>query len=143
MCTRCKKVKAIEGKSICPKCSEYFAKRRKNLIDSGICPICGKNPIYLNEKACYECNEHILKLNRRSRKNNRIEYRKCNNERIKRLIIERREKGLCTRCGRRKATVGFSTCSMCRCKLTEYGRVYRQERSANERKDILFDRRAD
>lgn len=125
LCTRCGSSDLEEGETRCPKCREYFAKRRKNLIDSGICPICGKTPIYLNEKACYKCNEHILKINRRSRNNNRIEYRKCNNERIKRLIVERRENGLCTRCGKRRATVGFSTCERCRLKATEYSRAFR------------------
>lgn len=125
MCTRCGSPDLEEGKTLCPRCKEYFDKRRHDCIENGVCPICGKRKIYLNEKACYKCNEDRLKRNRRNRKNNRIEYRKYTNERSKRLTIERKEKGLCTRCGKRRATVGFSTCERCRLKSTEYSRAFR------------------
>ena len=129
LCIRCGK--PLDRKGI--YCSDCLKARRKYLNETRefyrknhLCYICGKNQVFGNEKSCPEC-----RAKEQTRRDNYTEeekdkrYRKYyskKKEKNKQLIKERIEKGLCTKCGKRKADAGYKTCSICRRKNTEYKR---------------------
>lgn len=95
LCSNCGKPLDREGK-MCTACKEKvyqtYKARTEWYTSHGICPICGQNEIFPNEKICPEC-----KAKRQTREENRKDYQK---KYQKALRKKRKALGLCTQCGR-------------------------------------------
>lgn len=122
LCIRCKKPNSQQTQ-LCPEClrKQYDSKKEDyaRCQKLGICPICRKNLLMGDEKSCPECRakrSNIVVKNR-----DRLAYNAYNREYSKRVIKERKENGICTRCGKRKATIGYVTCAKCRQKYRRPG----------------------
>ena len=77
----------------------------------GYCPRCnGKNRLYGDENSCPECR---AKDAEQALKRDKTHYNKLHNEWSKRIYQERKVKGLCTRCGKRKPKIGQLRCEYC------------------------------
>lgn len=128
LCTRCGK-ELDRGGMYCASCNDrhnaYSRANRKFWRENNICTICGKEPVPGTDRICPECRikhnaarkplteEQILVRNKR--------YRTKQNE----LYKQRKEHGICTRCGKRKAEAGRAKCGLCLAKDVE---VQRQRR---------------
>lgn len=125
LCVQCgKTLEKNCTKVYCEECSD----KRKNttnttrrvLQQNGICPRCGKNRIIGDEKQCLECNAKAYEYNINFY--TREERNKQHAAWSKRTHHEMIEKGICTRCRKRKADNGFKTCGICRAKIRQYKR---------------------
>lgn len=97
--------------------------RKKWYTEHKICPRCGKNDLYGEEKRCPECKAREAELKIKSiEKLGREKYNIQHAEYSRELHKRRIEQGLCTRCGKRKADKGFKTCLLCRGKINNYRR---------------------
>lgn len=119
ICPTC--YKPNDGKYVyCDACRERKKARRRELQAKGICPVCRTQKLYCKEKICPDCLIKSADSLRKYRSDNTEKCREYNNSRSKERIAKLKEQGLCTRCGKRKATSGFSRCEICRNKITEY-----------------------
>lgn len=111
----------------CTKCREKINKtireRRQWYLSHKICPRCGKNDLMGNETRCLEC--RAKEVNNALKNRNKSTYNSYHNEWAKSTYQKRKEAGVCTRCGKRKATEGYTTCAMCR----ERGNASRRARN--------------
>lgn len=112
----------------CVKCNtkhnENNKADRKWYRENGICPRCRKNSIFGDENMCPECSAEMYEINMNSRE--RLGREHCNEvhkEWSKRTHHEMIERGICTRCRKRKADYGYKTCGICRKKSREYKRM--------------------
>lgn len=80
----------------------------------GICPVCGKNKLYGDEKACPECRAYSANLMASKRAGNRDTYNSYQRDYSKSLYQRRKEQGICVRCGKRKANTGETRCLVCK-----------------------------
>lgn len=78
----------------------------------GICPMCKKKPAFSNFVHCADCLEKIALNNIKYRAKKHEEYERRNNLSKKKRYQERKEKGLCTSCGKRKKEHGM-LCNLC------------------------------
>lgn len=80
-------------------------------IKLGICPSCRQNMLFGDERSCPECKaiNYAYQMGIDKEHKNKI-----HREWSKRTHVEMIEKGICTRCRKRKADGGFKTCAMCR-----------------------------
>ena len=113
LCTYCGKPVDRDG-VMCTACHDYMKKylkeRRETLLSLGLCPICGKHEIFPHERSCLECRAKIaIRQKKRSQK-----------ERSKKVYDERKEKGLCPRCGKEKPEEGHAWCKTCLKKKQRY-----------------------
>ena len=130
ICVYCKHRAADEGFCTCEICRSKQRKaqkeRREWLKANGFCPQCGSEKIYGDEKICSECAakkysynlEHKKKMDASYYINRRNEYK---------------EKGICTKCRKRKAQEGKTMCPTCliahRNRMQRYrGHIRRSER---------------
>lgn len=99
------------------KLNEEQRKRRQFLKKIGICPRCGKNKLYGDEKVCLECgaNEYATAMSSRERLG-KDHYNEVHRNWSYSTYQKRKEEGICTRCGKRKADYGLTTCGICRAK---------------------------
>lgn len=117
LCVVCGKPLDREG-VVCTACNSkrtaYGRELYKKLQAVGVCPRCGKNLLYGDEKSCIECRAKSAEAASKKRAADVKKY----NERQKVWRKERYEKdkenGICTRCRKRKADPGYSTCTFCR-----------------------------
>lgn len=103
----------------CDSCNEKIKKCNREMYawrqGHKICPKCKVNDLFGDEKVCLECNARNYAITMRSRERlgkehvNKVHKEWAKNEHQKRI-----EKGVCTRCGKRKADKGFKTCGICR-----------------------------
>lgn len=94
---------------------------------------CGKNSVPDGERICPECRAKAA-----NRKNSLTEEQKNRykeNFRIRQNVLyqERSRNGICTRCGKRKATNGYVTCAICRNKNADLKRVRSKTSPRSER----------
>lgn len=84
-------------------------------LSLGICPICTRNKLYGDERRCLDCKEKsALYYNTIKRDVKRYKERlekKLEQDKITRA--ERKEKGICIECGRRKARYNRVRCEIC------------------------------
>lgn len=73
--------------------------------ENGICVVCGKRMAEPNRVQCYKCLERDRKRKEELRKSG-IDNREEVNKSHRKLYAKRKELGICTRCGMRKATNG-------------------------------------
>ena len=112
----------------CVKCNEKNNKEskedRKWYRENGICPRCRKNIILGTENVCPECSAYAYEITMKSRERlGKEHYNKVHKEWSKRTHHEMIQKGICTRCRKRKADYGYKTCGICREKGRKYKRV--------------------
>ena len=129
LCPRCGKPLDRIG-HYCTNClkksNEYSREVREWCKQNGICPECKKNKLFGDEHICPEC----LARKAMYRANNPTldEKRKENNERLKKqqktLYQQRKEQGICTRCGKRPAVKSKAKCAVC---LKKDAQVHRKQ----------------
>lgn len=113
VCTRCGK--ATDGVHIhCDDCRKYAKEGRDVYVQYGICNRCHREKIYGNEKTCPECKAEVSLINTNYRMLHRQKINKRERELHKIHYEERKAKGICTRCGKNKASDGRFTCISCR-----------------------------
>ena len=112
----------------CVKCNTKHNEKnnadRKWYIENGICPVCRDNFLFGDEKVCLECGASKYAETMKSRERlGREHYNEVHKEWSKRTHHEMIQKGICTRCRKRKADYGYKTCGICREKGRKYKRV--------------------
>lgn len=115
LCVNCGKNPVIEGMKSCQECSdknkERHKERRAFLKEMKLCYRCGINRVYGKETQCPECRakEYANYLKREPKTEaDKKAYNDYSRSRHQLLI----EQGLCTRCAKRKATMGRK-CGIC------------------------------
>ena len=121
ICTRCGKENAVTGKINCIACAEKISISRKEnreyFLKRGLCTICGKREAEPNKKICYECLGQEQDKYYEKRVNGTYNKQKADTERKRKLAEERRNNGLCYRCGKRKSD---GLCGVCKAKAKRY-----------------------
>lgn len=133
LCPGCGKKLDREG-HYCSEClvkhREYVRENRIFCIEHGLCSRCGKERVLGEETICPECNSKAYISKTRQDKDLVNEKHR---EWSKRTHHEMIEKGICTRCRKRKAENGYKTCSICRSKTRNYKRMKYGKESRRER----------
>ena len=118
LCVRCRKPLDRAG-CYCTACQQkerdYRRKNREFYREHNLCPECGKNKLFGDEKMCLDCKmkqqeyraKHPISEDRRISRNIRSRIKKKN------VYAERKANGICTRCGKRKAINGRAKCQIC------------------------------
>lgn len=118
-CGQCGKENDRKDKKTCSECgkkdSAYQSETKKFMLEIGICPACKKNKILGKEKTCPECKAKGAKYKAKSREQDREKYNDYMRNYQRAQYQERKNKGICTRCGKRKVTKG-SRCDYCKSK---------------------------
>lgn len=126
ICPKCKKKTDREGKQ-CQECldkeNDYSNKTRKFLKEIGICPVCRKEKLFGNERQCISCRQKNYERNLTITKEQKKRYNDAFRKQQRSLYQERSEKGICTRCGKRKAYYGKKKCKICLDKDSELHRL--------------------
>lgn len=121
LCSRCGK--PVTKGTICDECKEYHREVRNTFAKYGLCTRCGKNPIFGDERTCPECRADRSVINAKYRALHREEINSRERELNKIRYKERKEQGICTRCGKNKASNGKFTCIPCREKNNKQKRL--------------------
>lgn len=93
----------------------------------GICVVCGKRETEPNRVSCFECLERDRRYMAMKRKKGLCDNNKIN-QAHRNLYAKRKEEGICTKCGKRKATNGI-LCLDC---------YVKSRRNRNEKKDGIL-----
>lgn len=113
LCVVCGKVEVTDKKR-CPECEkgyrEYKRMTYQTCMKRGICPVCHVNPIMGEERSCPECRAYRSVWLKEYPKG--IEYNNKCKEMAKERYRKRKESGLCTYCGTKKAERG-TKCNEC------------------------------
>ena len=115
LCPRCGRALDREGhycKSCLEKVNAYQREKKEFCRNNKICTVCFKQKVYGNEKICPECRAKLSNRNpptdeQRSRYNQRFR----NNQKI--IYRDRKNTGICTRCGKRPAAPMRAKCQLC------------------------------
>lgn len=92
--------------------SKYqFEKMRRK---AGLCVSCGKEDAFtmIGRRYCADCSEKRNETKRKYWKNNE-NYREAQINKKRKIYEERKNNGICVRCGKRKVN-GFAQCDYCR-----------------------------
>lgn len=119
-CANCGKVLDREG-WFCKKCCDRHSNYTRDMYhfyqDNGICPRCGKNNLVGEERYCPECRaKDLLRKARYSDEKKRAIAEKSKPRKSaynKRIYEDRKQNGMCVRCGKHKAEQGKMSCGMC------------------------------
>lgn len=133
LCLNCGKPMDREGRN-CIACTEKKTKYNKEVRAMfrryGICPKCGKEKLWGDEKNCIECRTKYSERAMATR--DKDHYNQLHRDWARAEHQRRIENGMCTRCNKRKADYGYKTCGVCR----EKGRkAYIEKRSNPYRKE--------
>ena len=102
----------LRCKKCCEKRNKWTREHRQWYLSHKICPRCGKNDLMGDETICPEC--RAKEVNNSLKNRDRETYNAYHNQWAKSAYQKRKESGICTRCGKRKATHGYVTCAICR-----------------------------
>ena len=94
----------------------------------GLCPRCGRNKLFGDEKNCPECSTKAQEYNERYRAEHPEQFRQYINAYHKSMYQQRKEAGMCVRCGKRKPVFNDLRCGICKEKMT----LRRQERRVRD-----------
>ena len=127
LCLKCGNPLDREG-AYCISCNKYLNEQQTLLRywyqEHGICPRCGKNDLFGDEKVCLECNAKSYEVTMKSRERlGKEHYSQKHSEWARNEHQRRISEGICTRCGKRKADGGYKTCGICRAKTRNYKRI--------------------
>lgn len=118
ICVRCGKEMARTNRVMCEACAEKERVRRSEdraaLSKMNLCPKCGQNRLYGDEKMCLDCREKMYKYNKTRRHSTGKNYNEL-----------RKQNGLCIKCGRRPPVPGRVKCGICLALERERARNYR------------------
>ena len=140
LCPRCGKLLDREG-HYCSDClekvNEYKRENREFYRENGICPVCGKEKLFGDEKQCISCRQKAYERRKPLTDEKKEQYSNRFKKQQKTLYTERAEKGICTRCGKRKASAGKKKCGICLDKDAEIHRkrTYRKKSVREYRKE--------
>ena len=116
-------------KSICASCqarnSKYIKENIKFYRDHNLCPRCGKERLFGDEKACPECKAKAANYNENHPKS--MEEKAKTLISNKKRIEYRRANRLCTDCGE-PLTDKYTTCDKCRYKRKLAAQRFRDRR---------------
>ena len=117
----------------------YGSDRYYWLKEHGICVMCGNNDAFPGYVKCPECIEKVGLASRRcwANKEKRIRYNKHGNERKKKLILERKEKGMCPKCGKPVRNEKYIYCARCREKKNAARRAKNSRRPGEHFRDRI------
>jgi len=130
LCVKCGKRQPVTHRSQCEVCIEKrrpadlgrYHRRTAERVAQGLCPRCGKRPPAPDRSSCELCNE---KTNRASRardarlraegkpRRNMDRAREYERGRSRKERAARQAEGTCSRCGKRPAAEGRSSCEPC------------------------------
>lgn len=96
----------------------------------GLCPRCGKNRLYGDERNCLECAEKQYSYNVKYRQEHPEEVKQSINRCHRSEYQKRKESGLCVRCGKRESLYNDLRCGICKEKMV----LRRQERRMRDGK---------
>lgn len=118
-CGQCGKENDRKDRKTCSECgkknSDYQNETKRFMLEIGICPICKKYRILGGERSCPECRAKEAEYKTKLRERDREKYNNYMKSYQKAQYQERKNKGICTRCGKRKVTSG-SRCDYCKAK---------------------------
>ena len=97
-------------------------------VSIGLCPRCGRNKLFGDEKNCPECSAKAQEYNERYRAEHPEQFRQYINAYHKSMYQQRKEAGMCVRCGKRKPLYNDLRCGICKEKMT----LRRQERRVHD-----------
>lgn len=124
ICVRCRKEKASLGKIMCESCAKKDNQRTKEnreaLKGMGICPRCGRNKLWGDEKNCIECRAKMYEYNLTHKTKSTKNYNKI-----------RKENGLCIKCGKKPPVKGKTKCATCAAKERIRAREYRMRKGVD------------
>lgn len=102
---------------------------KRQLHDAGLCVTCKREDAYTmaGHWHCYECSQKEAARAAEKRKKEGFNAKRRHRQRA--LENERRENGLCFRCGKALTDMRYKTCERCRTKIAEYNRL--KNNSAN------------
>ena len=105
---------------------QYAQREREYCKRLHICRYCKSQDAYTlsGRTLCAECAAEEAERKRRKRAKDK-EYRKAQNESVKRWRDNNADKGICSYCGKRKTDGIHKTCDYCRQKLKEQARERR------------------
>lgn len=141
LCGACGKPNDRTDKTICLICSQKRSKdiveERKFYIVNGVCPRCHKNSLVGSEKVCVECKAHatnLVEAKRHSSQENIDNYNNYMANYQRQMYAQRKEQGICTRCGKRKITdKRYYTCELCRHRLADSRRIKANKETGKDR----------
>lgn len=120
------------------RCAECSAKKnerercdKKYYKKHGICPVCKKVEIGSDENMCPECltKEWIYQMSKRHEsEESRAKYNEQHWIWAQMKYEEDKANGICTRCRKRKADIGYFTCGVCRAKDKDRKRAKRADK---------------
>lgn len=136
LCPNCGKELDRDG-HYCEEClmkhNQMVNEDREFLKSIGICPVCRKIRLFGDEKKCLECKAKDAEYQFNRRNKNREKYNNQCRQRSKKREEERRQQGLCPRCGKKAEALRYKMCSKCRHKNIEYKRKSRPLHPRTER----------
>lgn len=91
-------------------------KRKIWLNEHGICRDCGQRDVEPNTQLCFECAQRKYKKANEYYQKHKEKIKEQAKERSKKIYEERKENGICVKCGKRKAIKGLTFCIECRAK---------------------------
>lgn len=116
LCPRCGAELDREG-HYCRRCrdkaNEYQRENRAFYISVRVCPYCRKETLFGEERQCIECREKAYARRKPYTEEQRERYNNRFRSQQRSLYRERAEKGICTRCGKRKPIKGKKKCKPC------------------------------
>ncbi len=145
VCTTCGGVLDTDGKT-CMACRkkqrEEYRKRREWYASLGICPYCGKEKLYGEERECIECRRKKYEKVRKRRESmtaeKREEERKRRREYERELYQRAKKENICPRCGKRKPENGKISCGICLARNRDRAReLYREANDTVSRDDRI------
>lgn len=123
LCVTCGKPLDREA-TMCSACWEKTKQWRKEqrewYLSRKICPVCRVNTVFGDEKTCLDCQMKNIERTQGNIEKNRDAYNARMRDYQKRRREELKANGICTRCGKRPASNGYSRCEMCRAKEKDY-----------------------
>lgn len=115
-CPKCGKEKDRQGyycKACLEKRNEYTRESRAFWRSHHICPECGKERLFGTEKICIACRQKQYEWKQKSKDPLTDEQKAAMRNYGRSVYRERSERGICTRCGKRKAAPGRKKCKLC------------------------------
>lgn len=116
LCPRCGEPLDRDG-HYCGKCTEkvriYYGENRAFYREHHICTACGKVKVPVSERTCPECRAKRYKGRKPLTDEQKKNYGEHFRAQQKSLYQQRKEQGICTRCGKRKSMAGKAKCGIC------------------------------
>ena len=134
LCVVCGKANPEPGYTMCPECRkksrEIQSLNKAMYIKMGVCPQCRKNTIFPGEKRCPDCTE--ASSERWKKYTEKVDVKESNRNQNRRRYKERKEKGLCVQCGKRKPIPGKVRCARCAARNKVNSANYRERKMRDE-----------